>query len=116
LPALALWLWILWLYARTLWRRLKIQDSRFKIQNSKFEISNSGSASEISNSEFQISDKELHSAFRIPHSVIEKGILLGCFGGLIGFFTSGLVHYNLGDQEVAMIFFLLMGLANAKRL
>jgi O-antigen ligase len=39
------------------------------------------------------------------------GILLGCLGGLIGFFTSGLVHYNLGDQEVAMMFFLLMGLS-----
>ncbi|MDP9179648.1 MAG: hypothetical protein M3O61_18400, partial [Gemmatimonadota bacterium] len=39
-----------------------------------------------------------------------RGILLGCLGGMIGFFTSGLVHYNLGDQEVAMVFFLLMGL------
>ena len=39
-----------------------------------------------------------------------KGILLGCLGGMIGFFVSGLVHYNLGDQEVAMVFFLLMGL------
>jgi hypothetical protein len=39
-----------------------------------------------------------------------QGILLGCFGGLIGFFASGLVHYNLGDAEVAMIFFLLMGI------
>ena len=38
------------------------------------------------------------------------GILLGCFGGMAGFFTSGLVHYNLGDQVVAMIFYLLMGL------
>jgi O-antigen ligase len=81
--ALALWLWIVWLYARTLRRGLKIsEDSGFKIQD---------------------------SALRLSHSVIEKGILLGCFGGLIGFFTSGLVHYNLGDQEVAMIFFLLMG-------
>jgi hypothetical protein len=38
------------------------------------------------------------------------GILLGCLGGMIGFFTSGLVHNNLGDQVVAMIFYLLMGL------
>lgn len=29
---------------------------------------------------------------------------------MIGFVTSGLVHYNLGDQVVAMIFYLLMGL------
>jgi len=42
---------------------------------------------------------------------LEKGILLGCFGGTIGFLFSGLVHYNLGDQEVAMLFFMLMGLA-----
>ena len=40
-----------------------------------------------------------------------KGILLGCLGGLVGFFASGIVHYNLGDQEVAMMFFLLMGIA-----
>ncbi len=39
-----------------------------------------------------------------------RGVLLGCAGSLIGFFASGLVHYNLGDQEVAMIFFLLMGI------
>jgi hypothetical protein len=41
----------------------------------------------------------------------ERGIVLGCFGGLLGFFISGLVHYNLGDQEVAMVFFMLMGLS-----
>jgi hypothetical protein len=41
----------------------------------------------------------------------EKGIILGTFGGLIGFFTSGLVHYNLGDEEVAMVFYLLMGVS-----
>lgn len=41
----------------------------------------------------------------------EKGIILGAFGGLIGFFTSGLVHYNLGDEEVAMVFYLLMGIS-----
>lgn len=39
-----------------------------------------------------------------------RGILLGCIAALIGFFASGLVHYNLGDQEVAMIFFLMMAL------
>jgi len=37
-----------------------------------------------------------------------RGILLGCMGALIGFFTSGLVHNNLGDQEVAMVFYVLM--------
>jgi hypothetical protein len=84
LPALLIWLWIVGVYARTLIRylRFKIQDSRLKTAD---------------------------SAFRIPHSAIEIGILLGAFGGLVGFFTSGLVHYNLGDQEVAMVFFILMG-------
>jgi O-antigen ligase len=38
------------------------------------------------------------------------GIMLGCFGGAIGFLLSGFVQYNLGDSVVAMIFFLLMGL------
>jgi O-Antigen ligase len=53
--------------------------------------------------------KTLYSAIRREESTLEKGILLGCFGGLIGFFTSGLVHYNLGDGEVAMVFYLLVG-------
>jgi O-antigen ligase len=39
------------------------------------------------------------------------GIVLGCFGGLAGFVTAGMVHYNLGDGEVAMIFYLLAGMA-----
>lgn len=41
---------------------------------------------------------------------IDVGILLGCFGGMIGFFTSSLIHYNLGDTEVAMVFFILMAI------
>lgn len=40
-----------------------------------------------------------------------SGILLGTFSGAIGFFCGGLVHYNLGDAEVAMIFYILMGLS-----
>ena len=71
-PALLLWLLILAIYARTLWKGLKIQSSE---------------------------------------NWIYRGILLGCFGGAIGFFTSGLVHYNLGDGEVAMVFFILMGIS-----
>lgn len=73
LPALLLWLMVLGIYARTMWRALRIP----------------------------------HFAVRTPHS---RGILLGCLGGMIGFFVSGLVHYNLGDQEVAMVFFMLMGI------
>jgi O-antigen ligase len=40
---------------------------------------------------------------------IERGLALGALGGLCGFFTSGLVHYNLGDSEVAMVFYFIMG-------
>ncbi len=43
----------------------------------------------------------------------ERGLLLGCFGGTIGFIASGLVHNNWGDSEVVMIFYLLMGLSLA---
>ena len=42
---------------------------------------------------------------------IERGIALGALGGLIGFFAAGLVHYNFGDSEVVMIFYIVMGLA-----
>jgi len=44
---------------------------------------------------------------------IERGVLLGALGGLAGFFTSGLVHYNWGDSEVVMVFYMIMGLALA---
>ncbi|HBB86449.1 MAG TPA: hypothetical protein DC047_02405 [Blastocatellia bacterium] len=46
---------------------------------------------------------------------IEQGILLGALGGLVGFFISGLVHYNWGDSEVIMIFYFVMGLVLALR-
>ena len=85
-PALLLWLWILFVFSRTLIRG--IQDSKLKIKNAE--------------KNYQL------STINYP---LAAGILLGCFGGMIGFFTSGLVHYNLGDMEVAMVFFLLMGLA-----
>ena len=59
LPALLLWLWILWIYARTLLRylRFKIQDSRLKIETKPSEQSG------IWN--------------------LEYGIILGCFGGMV---------------------------------
>ena len=40
-----------------------------------------------------------------------RGIVLGALGGLVGFMTSGLVHYNWGDSEVVMIFYLIMALS-----
>ena len=70
-PALLLWILILGLYGRILWRGLR-------------------------------------SARGGDWRTI--GILLGCIGGSIGFVTSGFVHNNIGDGEVAMIFYLMMGL------
>ncbi len=46
-----------------------------------------------------------------PENWIERGIVLGALGGLVGFMCSGLVHYNWGDSEVVMIFYLIMGLS-----
>ena len=49
---------------------------------------------------------------RVPaENWIEKGIVLGALGGLVGFMLSGLVHYNWGDSEVVMILYLIMGLS-----
>lgn len=42
-----------------------------------------------------------------------RGLALGALGGLAGFFTSGLVHYNWGDSEVVMVLYLIMGLSIA---
>jgi O-Antigen ligase len=39
-----------------------------------------------------------------------RGIALGALGGAVGFFTSGLVHYNWGDSEVVTVFYFIMGL------
>ncbi len=90
LPALLLWLWVLWRYGKILLRYLQIEsrESRVKILSPKSKIQNPKS-----------------SGWQ------KKGIILGGFGSLVGFFTSGLVHFNLGDAEVAMVFFMLMGLS-----
>ncbi len=39
-----------------------------------------------------------------------RGVALGALGGVIGFFTSGLVHYNWGDSEVVTVVYFIMGL------
>ena len=38
------------------------------------------------------------------------GVLLGASGALAGFFASSLVNYNLGDGEVALVFWWLLGI------
>jgi O-antigen ligase len=75
-PALVVWLLLLVIYARMLWRVIG-----------------------------RITSDPLHDG-----SWIDRGIALGALGGLAGFFTSGLVHYNWGDSEVVMVFYFLMGL------
>lgn len=40
-----------------------------------------------------------------------RGVALGALGGAVGFFTSGLVHYNWGDSEVVTVFYFITGLA-----
>jgi O-antigen ligase len=91
LPALLLWLIVLGIYARTLWRGLN-----------SLPLGNQGSS-------IQETGNSVATAPGSDMDWLSRGILLGCLGGLIGFFASGLVHYNLGDQEVAMVFFILMG-------
>ena len=44
---------------------------------------------------------------------VARGLALGALGGTVGFFVSGLVHYNLGDSEVVEIFYFIMGLSLA---
>jgi O-antigen ligase len=45
--------------------------------------------------------------------LVPRGLALGALGGLAGFCTSGLVHYNWGDSEDVMILYLIMGLSLA---
>jgi len=71
LPALIVWLILLVLYVRMLWRVVRRA---------------------IAGDDFP------------------RGLALGALGGAIGFFTSGLVHYNWGDSEVVTIFYFIMGL------
>jgi hypothetical protein len=41
---------------------------------------------------------------------LSRGVAIGALGGTLGFFTSGLVHYNWGDSEVIAVFYFIMGL------
>lgn len=68
LPALLIWLTVLGIFARTMWRA------------------------------------------RRGSNAVNVGIMLGCLGATIGFFTSGFLHNNLGDAEVANAFYIILGL------
>lgn len=54
---------------------------------------------------YEPSDNDSHS------DNFPRGLALGALGGLVGFFTSGLVHYNWGDSEVVTVFYFIMGLS-----
>ena len=43
------------------------------------------------------------------------GLFLGILGAIAGFFVSSLANYNFGDAEIALLFWLLMGLFIALR-
>ena len=70
LPALIVWLILIGVYVRMLWR---------------------------------ITRRNVNDDFA-------RGLAVGALGGALGFFTSGLVHYNWGDSEVVTVFYLIMGL------
>ncbi|HEY0727755.1 MAG TPA: O-antigen ligase family protein, partial [Pyrinomonadaceae bacterium] len=50
----------------------------------------------------------IHASVDLPEA---RGVALGAFGGLAGFFVSGVVHYNWGDSEVVTVFYLIMGMS-----
>jgi O-antigen ligase len=43
----------------------------------------------------------------------ERGVVIGAIGGTIGFLASSIVHFNWGDEEVVMIFYIIMGITMA---
>ena len=121
LPALFLWLLIVWQYGRSLltvilrdmgtWGRGDagiLDETEFQKLKMTKEKRNS-----LTNIPPSPRPRVSPSQWTLPISAskFERGVLLGTFGGLIGFFASGVVHYNLGDSEVAMVFYLVMGLA-----
>ena len=80
-PALIVWLILIGVYCRMLWKIIRA-SKRAPIGNRQLEIGN-----------------------------LPLGLSLGALGGLVGFFISGLVHYNWGDSEVVMVLYLIMGLS-----
>ena len=98
-PALIVWLLLLGIYARALWSafwKLKRKVSG-DIKTEK--------------PDDQLKLSQALGGWLDRSEWIDRGIVLGALGGLVGFFASGLVHYNWGDSEVAMIFYFIMGVS-----
>jgi O-antigen ligase len=93
-PALLAWLWLLGTYARMLWRRARETSATADAETAAAREDNGGDGGD-------------------GGDWVTRGLALGALGGAVGFFTSGLVHYNLGDSEVTLFFYLIMGLALA---
>ncbi|MDQ3322701.1 MAG: O-antigen ligase family protein [Acidobacteriota bacterium] len=105
LPALALWLWILWIYGQML-----LKSSRFKVQSLKSEVQDYETEDQRPKTEDRISNPKSEIRNLKSSDWQIQGILLGCFGALVGFVVSSLVNYSLGDGEVAAVFYILMGI------
>jgi O-antigen ligase len=105
-PALIVWLVLLAIYARTLWHTF------WKLTKKAIEESKPGRPAAIP----APAGRQAHHLPALGDWLersewIDRGIVLGAMGGLAGFFSSGLVHYNWGDSEVVMIFYFVMGLS-----
>jgi O-antigen ligase len=83
-PALIVWLILLGAYARTLLKIIRKTESTQR-------------------------QSEVYRTSTIDS--FPSSLALGALGGLVGFFASGLVHYNWGDSEVVMVLYLIMGLS-----
>lgn len=107
-PALLVWLLLLGIYARTLWQTFW-RLTRTAIEGKKTETALGDAMIDAGGEKFEqlmaLSDWLERSKW------IDRGIILGALGGLLGFFASGLVHYNWGDSEVVMVFYFIMGLS-----
>jgi O-antigen ligase len=90
LPTLLVWAAWLFVYGRMLWRMARGDSSGGDFSDGK------SSGSDSSGGRW-----------------VERGLVIGALGGLVGFLSAGLVHYNFGDSEVVMVFYLVMGLTLA---
>jgi hypothetical protein len=100
-PALIAWLLLLGIYARTLWRSFRQLKPGASIAAEGNDVAAAGKPEKEAT--------EMNAS--ALGAWVDRGIVLGALGGLAGFFTSGLVHYNWGDSEVVMIFYFIMGLS-----
>jgi O-antigen ligase len=128
-PTLLVWLLLLGIYVRTLWRAFwrltkevpgggkhgspagKEHDASAPASLKTAQSAASKTVKECSGANEGVPWFISLGAWLEASTWIDRGIVLGALGGLLGFFTSGVVHYNWGDSEVVMIFYFIMGLS-----